>query len=181
MKLVEMTIRNLRAIESLELCLSDFTSLIGPNNTGKTTVLRAIEILLNQEKPDVTEWRHGHEGDPIEIVGRFTDIQDWERDTPGVSGLLHNGEIQLRATATQDDESVSLDYDAYTRPALVDGWSSKWSELSDEIKAVAGKLGIDGRAWRTGANQERVRETLSSAHPDLVEYGDPEWKLTCAV
>jgi energy-coupling factor transporter ATP-binding protein EcfA2 len=160
---------------NLDIALGNFTSVIGPNNTGKTTILRAIEILLNQDRPDLTEWRYGHEEEPIEIIGKFEDIKDWERDTSGVSGLIHDGKIRLRAIAIREGDSVSLNYDAYTRPAMIDGWSNTWSELSDQIKRVAGELDIDGRGWRTGANRQRVQEELAMSHSDLVEFGEPEW------
>jgi len=175
MKLARLTIRNFRAIEALEIRLGDFTSFIGPNNTGKSSLLRAIEILLNQEKPDPTEWRSGHEADAIEIVGEFEDLQEWERNTPGISGLVHDGRILLRATASREGEAVSVVYDAYTRPAIIQGWSEKWSDLSDEIKTVAGDLGLNGRSWKTGANRQRVQEALAEQRPELVEFGEPEW------
>lgn len=175
MKLTSLSIKNLRAIETLDIVLGNFTSLIGPNNTGKTTILRAAEILLNQIKPDPSEWRYGHEDEPIVVIGEFTSLEDWERDTPGISGLIHDGKILLRATATRDGNSSSLDYDAYTRPADIDGWTNKWTELSAQIKTVAVELGIDGRAWKTGANRQRVKEELAKNYSELITFGEPEW------
>jgi predicted ATP-dependent endonuclease of OLD family len=57
MKLVRVKVQNLRCVDSLEVFPKAYTSLIGPNNAGKSTVLRAIEILLNQETPALDEWR----------------------------------------------------------------------------------------------------------------------------
>lgn len=175
MKLMRLTIENFRAIELMEVDVGNFTSFIGPNNTGKSSVLRALEILLNQVKPEPMEWRKDHKDAPIKVIGFFEDIQDWERDTPGVSGLINDGRITLRATATREGDNVALSYDAYIRPAVIDGWAEKWSELSADIKSMAQEMGIDGRGWKTSANKERVREALIQQRPETVEFAAPEW------
>ncbi|MFN9969717.1 MAG: AAA family ATPase, partial [Phycisphaerae bacterium] len=43
MRLCRIAIRNFRCIESIEIRPLDYTTLIGPNNGGKSSVLRAIE------------------------------------------------------------------------------------------------------------------------------------------
>lgn len=48
MKLVEITIENFRGIRSLHLPLDGLTVLIGENNTGKSTVLEAIQQVLTR-------------------------------------------------------------------------------------------------------------------------------------
>ena len=48
MKLVEVTIENFRGIHSLHLLFDDLTVLIGENNTGKSTVLEAIRLVLTR-------------------------------------------------------------------------------------------------------------------------------------
>lgn len=63
MKLCRVAIRNCHCIESIEFAPSTFTSLIGPNNSGKSSALRALEVFLNQSAPAPDEWRSGHEGE----------------------------------------------------------------------------------------------------------------------
>ena len=48
MKLAEITIENFRGIRSLHLPLDGLTVLIGENNTGKSTVLEAIRLVLTR-------------------------------------------------------------------------------------------------------------------------------------
>ncbi len=48
MKLTEIIIENFRGIRSLHLPLDDLTVLIGENNTGKSTVLEAIRLVLTR-------------------------------------------------------------------------------------------------------------------------------------
>lgn len=48
MKLTDVRIENFRGIRSLHLPLDDLTVLIGENNTGKSTVLEAIRLVLTR-------------------------------------------------------------------------------------------------------------------------------------
>jgi len=48
MKLVEITVENFRGIRSLLIPLDDLTVLIGENNTGKSTVLEALRLVLTR-------------------------------------------------------------------------------------------------------------------------------------
>jgi putative ATP-dependent endonuclease of the OLD family len=50
MKLHSLKINGYRRIESAEILFGDATFLIGPNNSGKSTILKAIELLLSGTK-----------------------------------------------------------------------------------------------------------------------------------
>jgi putative ATP-dependent endonuclease of OLD family len=107
MRLCRIAIRNFRCIENIEIRPLDYTTLIGPNNAGKSSVLRAIEIFLNQAVPELDEWRKGHETEPIEIEAEFDSLLQWERNTPGVSGLVHGQHIKLRLRVLPPDPTAS--------------------------------------------------------------------------
>ena len=46
MLLKDIKIRNFRGIDSLEIPLDKVTVLIGENNTGKSTILAALQMVL---------------------------------------------------------------------------------------------------------------------------------------
>ncbi len=48
MKLTDIKIENFRGVRSLHLPLDVLTVLIGENNTGKSTVLEAIRLVLTR-------------------------------------------------------------------------------------------------------------------------------------
>jgi putative ATP-dependent endonuclease of OLD family len=177
MKLSSIRIRNFRCIDDLTFNLRDYTSLIGPNNCGKSAVLRAIEVFSNQVQPESEEWRKEHEQEPIVIEGCFDDIQEWERDTPGVAGIVQNNQIRLRATISlnEDGRSEKPVYEAYTRDVSIEGFAERWSDLSPQIQAVAQEIGLDGRRWSGVANRERVRQIVRERYPELVTLGDARW------
>lgn len=175
MRLAEFEIQNFRGIESEKFTIYDFTTFIGPNNSGKSTVLRAIQIFLNQDKPEEEEWHAKHSGDPIIMIGRFTEITEIERNIQGISSLVYNNEIKLKLTITKAPKTPELNYTAYIREEHINGWSDTWGAIAPEIKAIAESLGFDGKAWRTKANQERIRQYIRDNKKELITYGDPDW------
>ncbi|WP_416653879.1 AAA family ATPase [Bacillus amyloliquefaciens] len=170
-----LRVSNFRSIEKIEVDLFDFTSLIGPNNCGKSSIIRAIEILLNQSKPSIDEWRKGFENEEIIIEGVFNNILDWERDTSGIAGLVNDGKIKLRLRASIKDGKVDSLYEAYIKQYEINGFQEKWSENSDTVKQIATSLGIDGIKWRTKANRERVKEEIKQTNPELVTLSEEDW------
>lgn len=171
-----LSVSNFRSIEKIEIDVFDFTSLIGPNNCGKSSIIRAIEIFLNQSKPSIDEWRKGFEGEEIIIEGIFEDISDWERNSPGVAGLVNDGKIRLRLRASIKEGKVDTCYEAYVKQYNIEGFEEKWGDISEGVKEVAVALGIDnGTRWKTKANKERVIEEINKSNPDLVSVTGEEW------
>ena len=84
MKLTRIRIRNFRSIDDLEIRPQDYTSLIGPNNSGKSSVLRAIKLFLNQEKPTPDDWRYGHKAEQIELEADFDTEARVQRPRPPI-------------------------------------------------------------------------------------------------
>ena len=181
MRLKSLQIQNFRSIDKFSINLRDFTSLIGPNNSGKSSLLRAIEIFLNQETPELEEWRKNHEKEPIIIEGVFDEIQEWERDTSGISGLVHNNEIRLRCKSNQietpngDIKASTPQYEAFTQEITIIGWSDKLSEASQDIQDIASSLNFNGTNWRNSANKERARQVIRETRPDLMTIGAERW------
>ena len=55
--LTRLTVRNFRALENLEVPLTPITAFVGPNGTGKTSLLRAIELVLGETWPSLRSFR----------------------------------------------------------------------------------------------------------------------------
>lgn len=180
MRLNYIKIQNFRSIKECELYLRDFTSLIGPNNAGKSTVLYAIAYFLNNTKPDLEDWHKQDKNQPVDepiiIEGRFEEIQEWERNVSGVAGIVQNNQIHLRLVASRDEENkVTTKYEAFIQQEQIQGWSSKWSELDADIKQVAQDLGLEGKDWKTDSNKERVRQKLRDTRKELITVGESIW------
>lgn len=108
MKLVELNIKNYRGIRSLDLPLDRLTVLIGENNTGKTSVLEAIRLVLSRSFGARRDARfaeydfHLKDGtatpqtaDPIAITLHFAEETEDEWAEPVIQQM--NDVIQLDA------------------------------------------------------------------------------------
>ena len=75
MKLTRMWIKNFRCYkEEIQICFEDLTVLVGKNDSGKSTILDALEIFLNEADPDVND--ASKDGDPrdLKITCEFDDL-----------------------------------------------------------------------------------------------------------
>jgi putative ATP-dependent endonuclease of OLD family len=130
MRLVEVKVKNFRGIRSLELRLDGLTVLIGENNTGKSTVLEAIRLVLARgfgvrRGGQFTEYDFHlkdakatpQTADPISIILHFAEEQESEWPDAVIqqmseviqvdkTGLSH---IWLQAKGAYQEESGSFE------------------------------------------------------------------------
>lgn len=57
MKLTNVKIHNVRSIKDADICLSDYSILIGANNTGKSNIVSALRLFYEDEKMSFKEER----------------------------------------------------------------------------------------------------------------------------
>lgn len=196
MKLKAIKISNFRCLEDVNIVLNDYSSLIGPNNSGKSTIIKAIEHFLNQNSPSIEEFRETaseiieYLGNKIEkrcfsdivFEGEFSDIQEWEKRSPGVAGIIFEDKIKLRETisVTHTPESgkyvVAKKYEAYVKEDIIDGLdSSKLSDCSEEIQAIVRSLDFNGTTFKSKANLAVIKDKIKRDYPQYYRVGDWEW------
>lgn len=91
MKLIELKIRNFRGIRSLDLSLDVLTVLIGENNTGKSTVLEAIRLVLTR-------------GFGVRRGGQFTEYDFHLKDATATPQTAEPISITLHFAEEQENE-----------------------------------------------------------------------------
>jgi Predicted ATPase len=87
MKLTQLKIRNLRGLQNIEFTSHGFSTIIGKNNCGKSSVLRAIELICTGKKPDAEEFFQRNTN-TIEIEAKFEDLKEWERNNNSISSMI---------------------------------------------------------------------------------------------
>jgi predicted ATP-dependent endonuclease of OLD family len=177
MRLTSITIRNFRCLDFLTVNVGNFTTLIGPNNCGKSSVLRAIEIFLNQVSPSPDEWRSGHQGEPITIEGTFEKIEDWERSTSGIAGIVWEEKIRLRLSLSinADNGKIEKTFEAFKPEETIRGWADSWNDLDADIRTKAAELNINGQGFRNANKKEQLRQAVRDSMSERVTQGQSRW------
>lgn len=156
MRISRVKIENFRSIRSLDCTFDDVTTFLGPNGTGKSTILRALDWFFNGDKGWLSE-ADIHSGcttaDPIRVCVEFSDLSPSDR-----SAL---GERYAPATA-----------ETFT------AWRT-WREGEDKItgKAQALEAFEDVRSAKNATEKKRLYQALRDSQP---EYGLPAWTNAAA-
>lgn len=104
MRIRELTIHNFRSIRDLEMRCQASTVLIGPNNSGKSNVLDALDFFLSSGAKAVPEdffaFRDAGDED-LWIEVTFSDLTEQEKSTFG-KYVRADGSIRVRKSAGAD-------------------------------------------------------------------------------
>lgn len=93
MKLVELQIKNYGCIDEkgVTVKIDNIVVLIGPNNVGKTTVLKAYELFRSSGAPQcVADFYQNDEKNAIEIAGVFGEISEEDKNQIGTKWIYLN-------------------------------------------------------------------------------------------
>lgn len=112
MKLAKMRIQNLLSIRDTgEFPIQSVFAFVGENNTGKSNILRAADVLLSAGAGRLTRGDFHNSADPIIIKGEFDGLTDHEK-TRWRKYLVDNKLIL--------EKHISLQLDARTRKDKLD-------------------------------------------------------------
>ncbi|GAX91060.1 ATP-dependent nuclease [Effusibacillus lacus] len=176
MRLSRITIKNFRRIEYADITIAPTTFIIGHNNIGKTTIIKAIDALLSLSetvKPqDFRILKDKSIADTIEICGFFSDIDDATANSRGFKGRVVGGQYIYKKTYNLSSPSkpkiTTFQYDY---------------EITDQFQGIT--------TWEdlmscTGLSEEELTSILSEKRPkkdtlpkewELKIDGAVEWKL----
>lgn len=97
MKLIELQIKNFGCIDENEITIKidDIVVLIGPNNVGKTTSIRAYEMFANSGTIlKIDDFYQNNENNPVEIAGVFGEITNEDKQQIGEKWIYKNNDKQ---------------------------------------------------------------------------------------
>lgn len=118
MQISKIEVRNYRAIQESEMLVDALTAIIGENNSGKSTFIRAIDLFFSSSPRVQKEDFFQHDiARPIEITIEFSNLCPHERDVFG-SKLIAN---RLRVTrCIRLDSGAQYLVDAMVNPAFAE-------------------------------------------------------------
>lgn len=97
MKLIELQIKNFGCIDEngITIKIDDIVVLIGPNNVGKTTSIRAYEMFANSGTIlKIDDFYQNNENNPVEIAGVFGEITNEDEQQIGEKWIYKNNDKQ---------------------------------------------------------------------------------------
>lgn len=85
MKIKSVHIQNFRALKDVTIAFDSVTTFIGPNGTGKSTVLRALDWFFNGRPGSLTtkDCSFGAADESIEVQVTFNELTDADREALG--------------------------------------------------------------------------------------------------
>ena len=179
MKLVRLRLRNFRCFqEEISIDFEDITSLIGRNDSGKSTLMDALDLFLNDIDPDKDDASKGGNPRDLTIICEFTDLPDEvilddANPTKLSTEFLLNAEGRLEIHKFYDGQLQKpkcRGIEAYARHPTVDGAKDLLQLKNSDLKERAKKLDIDldGVDQRINAQiRARIRDHFGDLKPAL--------------
>ena len=169
MQIEKVSISNYRSLQNVELLISPLTGLLGSNNAGKSTILKAIELFFDSApKISREDFTVGGEGSPIEITITFGSLTSAEVKEFG-SAILQGKLTVTRQFAIDDKDSGQYAVTASTYPGFTDirGETNGTKKLS--LYRLLQKTLTDLPQAKTAVDVEGALTGWEAAHPDKLE------------
>src|SRR4051794_32937304 len=171
--LSRVTVENFRSLEKVRVELAPLTALAGANGTGKSSILRAIDLVLGQRWPTVNslsfphDFTAGEDTRSLRIAVRLT-VPYVHRDVLGEGHAVHGFQVVCKPykvrTARADRGDPNFDYE----PLADDGKPPQSVALSRQNKKpVFGPLIKVSSEMRPAADVMFIdhRRSLRDHHP----------------
>lgn len=158
MKIESLRIENFRAFKDEIIEFDDYTSFVGPNGVGKSTIFHALNLFFRQSKDSQTDllklaandFHHSNTVQPIKITVTFSSLSDEAKED--LSDYVRQDKLIVTAIA---------EFDALTEKA--------------EVKQFGNRLGMEEfrsffEADKNGAKVAELKEifkSLKEKHKDI--------------
>ncbi|RAI42666.1 AAA family ATPase [Rhodoplanes roseus] len=169
MRISRVEVTNFRAISKASLELHPLTSLIGSNNAGKSSFLKAIDLFFsNSPKFDKDDFHNNNIEEAIEITISFSEL------TPEESALFENNLIDDSLTVTRQllfgsgRESGNYFVEAMVNPEFMDCRNEQVkTERREKYKELQKRFELP--SVRSADEIDDQLEKWESAHPEALK------------
>jgi putative ATP-dependent endonuclease of the OLD family len=184
MKLASMRLRNFRCYrEEAKVDFDDLTALIGRNDAGKSTLMEALDIFLNDGKLDEHDASKGGDAKDLTIICEFSDlpdevvVDDANPTSLAVEHLLNGrGQLEIHKKYSGDLKSPKCkSICAFARHPRAAGVADLLKLKNKGLKGRAEELGVDLSSADSKVNAE-LRQAIRD-HVGELDLGDAEVPL----
>lgn len=194
MKLTCLHIQNFRSCRNVSLQIGNMHALVGANNAGKSSVLRALDFLFNPSTKLLDEESFWNKDTSLEIrvEAIFSELTDKEKEALGAylttDGTFHMARSARMGTSGESDsdqeEDKILITQQYKKPEPEPEWLQEskingsnikeWLKKKDQLGVIGASFAtVLGDAKAPGVNdwKEKAKEFMS-AHADKIPMKD---------
>lgn len=115
MKIETLKIENFRAFKDETIDFDNYTSFVGPNGVGKSTVFHALNLFFRQSKDSQTDllklsendFHHSNTADPIKVTVTFSSLSDQAKED--LADYVRQEKLIVTAIAIYDSNSEKAD------------------------------------------------------------------------
>lgn len=119
MKIESLRIENFRAFKDETIEFDDYTSFVGPNGVGKSTVFHALNLFFRQSKDSQTDllklsandFHHSNTSQPIKITVTFSSLSDQAKED--LADYVRQDKLIVTAIANYDSINERADVKQY--------------------------------------------------------------------
>lgn len=179
MRLKQFQIQNYKNLEGIEFTWKDIIILIGENNTGKSSVLEALDWFLSGKQiSDILLFRNklSDEDHAIELIGTFDQLTDSDKQQKAIQGRMYKGQWILKKKYWIDSEKSKGEskYYSYEEVAIYKGWPEEnketvWNDWPENYQDLIEKHKTELGNKPTKSKKDNLRELVKSEKPDLIE------------
>jgi len=183
MKISRVEIFNSRSIEHISFKIDNLAILVGENNSGKSNILRAMELFYQDSVRGIDEecFCNKKMGKPISIIITFDRLTKYDRIQKYLKSWIFNNEIRVKKIIKHDQEKQRCEMTYY-------GWQAKpkedifnldkFDEYKNDIKKIVEDHNLPDYFRNEKGNvtmtsyKEGIKEHTKLGH---VELGEPDW------
>lgn len=181
MRLIRLELENFRRIERATIHLSPATFIVGPNNTGKSSIIAAVEAILSLEKEklsqqDILEHPDGTRADLTTITAYFGEIPDDVAASRGFRGRVIDGEYVYRKSLTVGSTKPKIETKEV--PSSVKPTFSKAKRVKDLLDGGIPSAMVKDALGKSDP-EEKLGKDWHRAIPDAVDFdttAEPKWE-----
>ena len=177
MKLAKLRVRNFRCFRhEIAIDFEDITALIGKNDAGKSTILDALDLFLNDNDPDKDDASKGGDPKDLTIICEFTDLPDeviLDDTTPTSLSIEHllnaEGRLEIHKSYSGELQKPKCkSIEAFAIHPAIDSAKDLLQLKNPDLKKRARELGVNLGDIDQRINAQiraKIRAHMGDFHP----------------
>ncbi len=182
MRLIHLKVQNYRALKDFEIDIDQFLVVLGENNSGKSTVFRAMELLLSTGAKNIAEdsFHNFDTLSPITLIGIFDNLNEEERNE--LYAWVLEGKLTIKKEYKLIDGKIETSYFGIVKVPKEDWLNDRFSDYNNREKVstlpIREFLPETGRITRETYND--AVEKYKEKYFDSIDYQVIEKKISGA-